>query len=67
MKKLFQLKKINQNIEYKFYNGKQTIYDFFSRNKYEIKGIGHYSRMLLPEIINNTDKLLIIDSGDISV
>lgn len=67
MKKLIQLKKINQNIEFIFYNGKQAIYDFGSRNKHEIKGIGDYSRMLLPEIVNNTDKLLIIDSGDILV
>ena len=65
MKKIIQLKKINKNVEFIFYNGKQAIYDFGSRDKNEIKGIGDYARILLPEIVNNTNKILIIDSGDI--
>ena len=29
------------------------------------RGIGDCAKMILPEIVNNTDKLIIIDSGDI--
>ena len=65
MKKLIQLKKINKNVEFIFYNGEQTKYDFGHRNKKEYRGIGDYAKMLLPEIVNNTNKIIIMDSGDI--
>ena len=67
MKKLIQLKKINNNVEFIFYNGQQVYYDFGSRSISHIKdrGIGDCAKMILPEIVNNTDKIIIIDSGDI--
>lgn len=63
-KPLSDLKKINENVNFIFYNGKQAEYDF-SRGISEIRGIGEYSRFLIPEIVNNTNKILILDSGDI--
>ena len=66
MKKIIQLKKINENVEFIFYNGSQAIYDFGYRDKKEIRGVGDYAKMLLPEVVNNTNKIIIMDSGDIS-
>ena len=45
----------------------QVYYDFGSRSISHIKdrGIGDCAKMILPEIVNNTDKIIIIDSGDI--
>ena len=65
MKKIIQLKKINKNVEFIFYNGKQAEYDFGSRNKKEFRGVGDCAKMLIPEIVNNTNKIIIMDSGDI--
>ena len=65
IQKIIQLKRINKNIEFIFYNGKQAELDFLERSKKEYLGIGDYSRVLLPNIVNNTNKLLILDSGDI--
>ena len=64
IKPIIALKKINKNVEFVFYNGKQAEYDFGERGKREWRGVGDYSRILLPEIVNNTNKILIIDSGD---
>ena len=62
---LINLKKINKNVEFIFYNGKQAEYDFGLLSKNESRGIGEFSRLLIPEIINNTNKVLILDSADI--
>jgi lipopolysaccharide biosynthesis glycosyltransferase len=48
-----------------FYNGKQVEYDFGERGKKEWRGVGDYARILIPEIVNNTNKIIIIDSADI--
>ena len=61
---IINLKKINKNVDFTFYNGKQAEYDFGERGKREWRGVGDYSRILIPEIVNNTNKILIIDSGD---
>jgi lipopolysaccharide biosynthesis glycosyltransferase len=58
------LKKINSRVSFVFYNGKQAEYDFI-RGLKERRGIGDYSRLLIPEIVNNTNKILILDSADI--
>ena len=63
IKPIINLKRINNNVSFIFYNGKQAEYDF-SQIKLGIRGIGEYSRLLIPEIVNNTNKILILDSGD---
>ena len=65
MKKIIQLKRINKNVEFIFYNSIQAEYDFGERSKEERRGIGEYTRILAPQIVNNTNKILILDSGDI--
>ena len=67
VKPIIDLKKINNNIEFIFYNGKQAEYDFQSRSKGEWRGVGDYARVLIPEIVNNTNRVIIIDSGDLLV
>ena len=67
MKKIISLNKINKNVEFVFYNSKQAEYDFGIRATKEWRGIGDYTRVLAPEIVNNTNKILIMDSGDIIV
>ena len=67
VKPIVDLKKINNNIEFIFYNGKQAEYDFGERAKQEWRGVGDYARVLIPEIVNNTNRIVIIDSGDLLV
>ena len=64
IKPIISLEKINERVSFIFYNGKQAEYDFI-RGFDEPRGIGEYSRLLIPEIINNTNKILILDSADI--
>lgn len=66
IKKMYKLKSINKNVEFIFYNAKQAEYDF-SRGKKERRGIGDYTRVLAPEIVNNTNRILILDTGDLIV
>ena len=65
IKSIIELNKINKNIEFIFYNGKQAEYDFRNNAKKGFRGIGDYTRVLLPQIVNNTNRLLIFDSADI--
>ena len=65
MKPIISLKKIYKNIEFIFYNGKQAEYDFSRYGNKESRGIGDYTKFLLPEIVNNTNKIIILDSADI--
>ena len=65
IKPIINLKKINKNVEFIFYNGMQAYYDFGIRAEKEHRGIADYSRILGPEIINNTNKILLLDSTDI--
>ena len=65
MKKISGLKTINKNVEFVFYNALQAQYDFGERGKKEWRGVGDYTRLLAPEIVNNTNKLLTMDSGDV--
>ena len=64
IKKIIDLRKINNRVEFIFYNAKQAEYDFKIGLK-DHRGIGNYAKILIPQIINNTDKILILDSGDI--
>ena len=64
IKPIISLEKINTRVSFIFYNGKQAEYDFI-RGLNERRGIGEYSRLLIPEIVNNTNKILILDSADI--
>lgn len=64
IKPIIDLKRINNNVSFIFYNGKQAEYDFKDINLGD-RGIGEYSRLLIPEIVNNTNKILILDSGDL--
>ena len=65
MKQIIALKKIYHNIEFIFYNGKQAYYDFFIYGKNTRYGVGDYTKFLIPEIVNNTNKIIILDSADI--
>lgn len=65
LKPIIDLNKINKNVEFVFYNGKQSEYDFGERGKKERRGVGDYARVLIPEIVNNTNKVIIIDSADV--
>ena len=66
IKKIINLRKINFRVEFIFYNAKQVEYDF-DRAKNEMRKYGNYAKILSPEIVNNTNKILILDSGDIIV
>ena len=65
MEKLIKLKSINSNVDFIFYNAKQAEYDFGYRGIKELRGIGNYAKILSPQIVNNTNKIIIMDSGDI--
>ena len=43
--------KINKNVDFVFYNGKQVENDFGNRNKKKHRGVGEYSRLLIPELL----------------
>ena len=64
IKKITYLEKINNKVEFIFYNSKQVEYDF-DQGKKEGRGFGIFAKILSPQIINNTNKILILDSGDI--
>jgi len=66
IEKIIKLRKINNQIEFIFYNCKQVEYDFDIAQK-ERRGPANFARLLSPEIINNTNKVLFLDSGDIIV
>lgn len=66
-KKLNSLKaKINNNSEFVFYDGTQAIKDFGRHIITEHYGVGEYARLMAPDLIN-TDRVIVIDSGDIFV
>ena len=64
IEKIINLRKINKKVEFVFYNAKQVEYDFDFGGK-ERRGYGNFARILSPQIINNTNKVLFLDSGDI--
>jgi lipopolysaccharide biosynthesis glycosyltransferase len=64
MAKIIELKKININIDFIFYNAKQAEYDFGEKGRNDWRGVGNYAKILCPKIVNSTEKILIIDSGD---
>ena len=65
MKPIIALNKINPNVEFIFYDGKQVEYDFLEFGSKEKRGLGDYTKFLIPEIVNNTNRILILDSADI--
>ena len=68
MKKLNSLKyKINNNSEFIFYNGSKAVDDFGQHIKFEIYGVGEFARMMAPELIKDTDRILVVDSGDLFI
>ena len=66
IKHIYSLNHLNKNVEFIFYNAKQAEYDFSRGNK-EKRGVGDYTRVLAPEIVNNTNRIIILDSGDVIV
>jgi hypothetical protein len=64
IKKIIDLRKINNKVEFIFYNSKQAEYDFLQGKK-ERRGFGNFAKILIPQIVNNTNKILILDAGDI--
>ena len=67
IKSLLELKSINKNINFIFYKGIQAEYDFKNKARKGFRGIGEFTRILLPEIVNNTNRIIILDSADIIV
>ena len=68
MKKLNSLKyKINNNTEFIFHNGSKAEIDFGFQIKSEPYGVGEYARLMSPELINDTDRILVTDSGDLFI
>ena len=65
MKPIIALNDIYKNVDFIFYNGKQVEYDFYNFGAKESRGIGDYTKFLIPEIVNNTNRILILDSADI--
>ena len=68
MKKLNSLKyKININSEFIFHNGNRVKSDLGRNSNInnEIYGYGEYARLLAPYFVNETDRILITDSGDL--
>jgi lipopolysaccharide biosynthesis glycosyltransferase len=66
MKKLNSLKyKINNNSEFIFHNGSKAEIDFGLQIKLEPYGVGEYARLMTPDLINDTDRILVTDSGDL--
>jgi len=65
LRPIIELSKINKNVEFIFYNSKQAEYDFEEKKKKGWRGLGDYTRILLPEIVNNTNKIIIMDCADI--
>ena len=65
MKPIIELREIYENVDFIFYNGKQVEYDFSVFGNKEGRGIGDYAKFLIPEIVNNTNKIIILDSDDI--
>ena len=64
IKKIIDLRKINNKVDFVFYNAKQVEYDF-EMAKNDRRGFGNLAKILSPQIINNTNKVIILDSGDI--
>ena len=64
IEKVINLRKINNKVDFIFYNAKQAEYDF-KKGKYDNRGFGVFAKILIPQIVNNTNKILILDSGDI--
>ena len=67
MEKIIQLKRINKNVEFVFYNGKQAEYDFGEKISNDTRQIADYGKILAPQIVNNTNRILIIDSEDVII
>ena len=61
---IINLRTINKNFEFIFYNAKQLEYDFGNANK-DYRGVDNFARLLSAQIINNTNKVLFLDSGEI--
>ena len=57
IKPIIKLGKINQQTSFIFYNGKQAEYDFGGYGTKEQRGVGDYTKFLIPEIVNNTNRI----------
>ena len=68
MEKIFSLRKINENTEFIFYNGKKAEEDFKKGAKISKRGMIDYGRLLIPEVIDdNIDRVISLDIGNIIV
>ena len=68
MKKIYSLKsKINNNSEFIFYDGKKVEKDFELGIKDSKRGAIDYGRLIIPELLNDINKVISIDIGDILV
>ena len=57
MKPIIALNDIYKNVDFIFYNGKQVEYDFYNFGAKESRGIGDYTKFLIPKIVNNTNRI----------
>ena len=68
MKKIYSIKsKINDNSEFIFYNGKKVEEDFKLGIKDSKRGAIDYGRFLITEVVDDIDKIISLDIGDILV
>ena len=69
MKKLSSLKgKINNNVEFIFYDGSKAEEDFGSHIKHEIYGVGEYAKLLGPILVDEKiDRIIALDAGDLLI
>ena len=43
------------------------LYETMKKIKFEIYGVGEFARMMAPELIKDTDRILVFDSGDLFI
>jgi lipopolysaccharide biosynthesis glycosyltransferase len=69
MKKLNSLKgKINNNVEFIFYDSSKAEEDFGSHIKNESYGVGEYAKLLGPVLVDEKiDRIIALDAGDLLI
>jgi len=61
IKKIKDLRKLNSRVEFIFYNANQVEYDFPEAREQK-NGLVNYAKILIPQILNNTNRVIILDS-----
>ena len=65
MLKIYNLRKIREDVEYNFYNANKVVTDLKGLNT---KGPGAVAKLILPELLpDDIERLLVFDTGDLLV